>query len=316
MEKIKVLLDTDIGDDIDDALSLSLALKMQDKMEIIGVTTTYMDTVYRAKMVKRFFTEFNLKAPPIYAGASKTADGFNSHDLTLSKTYGQDFIEDFSVNQNEEDAVDFIIDCCYKYKKELTIIAIGPFTNIANAIKKDKKAFDLINGIVIMGGAFYKQYADWNVFCDPISAKILFDDAKNLLAVGADVTHKLPVPNNYLDKILNYTGNDNGIKFLSKHANAWRKAGEEKWGNKPNLVLHDPLAVYSAVDKSFIVTEDITVKVETENALKGFTFNINAYSKSHLNDYYKDKEFNKVSACKEVDAIGFIDKYFSIILNN
>ena len=313
MEKKKILIDTDIGDDIDDALALTLALKC-DKIDVVGVTTTYMDTKFRAKLVKKFLTAFSKSNVPCYAGYGKTEDGFNSHPLNVKEVY-DGLYEDFSVNENPEDAIDFIIDSCYKYGKDLTVVAIGPFTNIAKVIKKDVSALKQIKEVVIMGGAYFKQYADWNVFCDPISAKVMFDELPNIYAVGADVTHKLVVPQNLTDQLINYYGADEGVKLLSKHADLWQKAGEKAWGGKPKLVLHDPLAIYSVIDKSFVTTEKAPVYVVTAGAMKGFTFNANAYSKSALNPFYQTNSVNEVTVAKTVDSKAFIDKYFDVIFN-
>ncbi len=313
MDKMKILIDTDIGDEIDDALALTLALKC-DKIDVVGITTTYMDTIFRAKLVKKFLTAFSKPNVPCYAGYGKTQDGFNFHPLNDKEVY-DGLYQDFSVNENPEDAVDFIIDSCYKYGKDLTVVAIGPFTNIAKVIQKDASALKQIKQVVIMGGAYFKQYADWNVFCDTISSKVMFDELPNIYAVGADVTHKLVVPQNLTDKLINYDGADEGVKLLSKHAKVWQKASEKAWHDKPELVLHDPLAVYSVIDKSFVTSEKAPVFVITDGAMKGFTFNANAYSKSSLNPYYKTNSVNEVTVAKEVDSKAFIDKYFDIILN-
>jgi inosine-uridine nucleoside N-ribohydrolase len=96
---------------------------------------------------------------------------------------------------------------------------------------------------------------------------------------------------------------------------AWRRGGEKLWGNRPNVILHDPLAVYSAIDESFITTEDVLVDVVDKGPFKGFTVNLNAYSKSHLNNEFCKEDFNTVTVAKTVDSAGFIDKFFSILLN-
>ena len=313
MEKTKILIDTDIGDDIDDALSLTLALKC-DNIEIVGITTTFMDAIFRAKIVKKILSTYGKTDVPCYAGYGKTEDGFNSHPLKISEIY-DGLYEDFPVNSNPEDAIDFIIDSCYKYGKDLTVVAIGPFTNIAKVIAKDANALKQVKEVVIMGGAYFKQYADWNVFCDPISAKVMFDNLPNIYAVGADVTHKLSVSEDLTEKLINYNGADAGVKLLAKHADGWQKACESKWGGKPKLVLHDPLAIYSVIDKSFVASEKASIYVVTDGAMKGFTFNADAYSKVSLNPYYETIKLNKITVAKEVDSKGFIDKYFDIILN-
>ena len=308
MAKIKMLIDTDIGDDLDDTLALSMALSMPDKVEIVGVTTVFNDTKLRAKMVKKLFDDYGVIAP-IYAGYGKTEGGFQTPPVPIYDTCKEVFDTTFTANDNPEDAVDFIIDCCYKYKKDLVLLAIGPFTNIHKVIKKDANALKQINKVVVMAGAFFKQYADWNVFCDPISAKTMFDSVDNLIALGADVTHQLGVPEEISSTLLDYQGEDKGIQTVSKTC----KAVMATWqGGK--ITLHDPLALYTAIDESFVSLEDAEIEVITDGTMAGYTFNITAYSKKHLNGYYLGKNYNKVKVARTVKSEKFIKLFFDTIL--
>ena len=310
MAKIKMLIDTDIGDDLDDTLALSMALSMQDKIEIIGVTTVFNDTALRAQMVKKLLDDYNYSAP-IYAGYGKTEGGFQTPPIPIFKTCPEVFDTTYIANKNPEDAIDFIIDCCYKYKKDLVLLAIGPFTNIHKVIKKDPNALKQIDKVVVMAGAFFKQYADWNVFCDPISAKTMFDNVDNLVALGADVTHLLGVPEEVSLKLINYSGDNKGIQNVAKTC----KAVMDIWqGGK--ITLHDPLALYTAVDDKFVGLESAEIEVVTDGPMAGYTFNITAYCKKHLNGYYKDKDYNKVTVARTVKAEEFIKLFFDTILKN
>ena len=310
MSKIKMLIDTDIGDDLDDTLALSMALSMQDKVEIVGVTTVFNDTALRAQMVKKLFDDYNYSAP-IYAGYGKTEGGFETPPVPIFKTCPEVFDTTYVANKNPEDAIDFIIDSCYKYKKDLILLAIGPFTNIHKVIKKDPNALKQIDKVVVMAGAFFKQYADWNVFCDSISAKTMFDNVDNLVALGADVTHLLGVPEEISNKLLNYAGDDNGIRTVSKTC----KAVMDIWQGG-RITLHDPLAFYTAIDDKLVGLESAEIEVITDGPMAGYTFNITAYCKKHLNDFYKGKTYNKVTVARTVKADEFIKLFFDTILKN
>lgn len=316
MDKIKVIIDTDIGDDIDDTLAISLALSMPDLIEVIGITTVFNDTRLRAKNVYNLLSAYGKTDIPVIAGYGKTEGGFQTPDPFLKEEIPYAFECDFTPNYCEEAAVDFIIDACRKYGKNLVVIPLGPFTNISKVIKKAPDALNGILKVVIMGGAFYKQYADWNVFCDPDSAKVVFDNLTNLFALGADVTHKLPVDDKYLDALFNYNGANEGVKLVAKTVKAWQTGGKKQWGGTPKVTLHDPLAVYSAVDESFVKAEKVLIDVVTKGAFKGFTVNLNAYSKSHLNDEFNKNDFNLVKVAKDVDSDAFIKRFFDILLNN
>ncbi len=306
MEKTKLLIDTDIGDDIDDLFALYFALRK--KMDIVGVTTVFKDTVQRAKMVKKLFTEFGqgYEKVPVLAGYGTPLNGVGGEKEKLCQ-YTPEIEEFLPDNEREEEAVDFIIKACEKYGKELTIVAIGPFTNIAKAIQKKPNVFHSVN-FVIMGGAFFRQYADWNVMCDVESAKIMFDNVPTLECLGADVTHKLDITMEEMDKILAYK--NRGINRAGQYVS-------EIFGiftnyNRP-LYLHDPLAVYFPTNREICSMEKARVEVMEEGIMRGITFNIDAYNKAYMNPYCKGYEMkNRISVAKDVKKREFTDLFMSV----
>ena len=304
-KKKKILIDTDIGDDIDDALALFFAMKLD--FDIVGITTVFQDTVLRARLVKKLLKGFGngYESLPVYAGHGEPIDDrrekipLNQYTPDLERAeYAPDGID-------ADSAVDFIIDCCKKYGEELTVIAIGPFTNIARVIEKDPHAFDGIGSFVIMGGAYYKQYVDWNVYCDVIAADIMFRNVKNIQCIGADVTHKTVVSDEDSRRIREYSGNDSGALELKEIYNTWWKSGSSH-----QTVLHDPLAIYYAFDRSVCVTEEQSIAVITEGYGKGLTLNVDAYSKAFGNPAYESFDFaNKHTTAKDVDVKKVIDAF-------
>lgn len=305
MEKIKVLIDTDIGDEIDDALALYFA--MQKNIEIVGVTTVFKNTVQRAQMVKKILSLFSCgyEKVPVYAGYS-SFDSEKIDDIKVNH-YESDLEEYLIENTNPEKAVDFIIESCKKYGSTLTIVAIGPFTNIAKAIEKEPSAFDKVK-VVIMGGAYYSQYADWNVSCDTKSAKIVFDNLKNLECLGADVTHKLKISLTNRKKIVDYKdkGSNAVGRYLSKVYAQFNAKDYE-------VFLHDPLAVYYAIDSSVCAMENARVEVIENGAGKGITLNLEEYNKEYLNSYYKNRERkNAIKVAKQVKKKEFINLFMKI----
>ena len=186
----KILLDTDIGDEIDDAMALYFA--MSKGFDLVGITTVFKNTEERARIAKRLLKLYGkgYESAPVFAGhgtpiaqeAEEYPHTCHFHEGLLNDEYAPD--------GGADEAVDFIIDCCEKYGEELCVVAIGPFTNIARAIAKNARAVNKAGKVVIMGGAYYRQYADWNVMCDVEAADIMFRSLKNLECVGADVTHK------------------------------------------------------------------------------------------------------------------------------
>ena len=305
MEKTKILIDTDIGDEIDDALALYFA--MQKNVEIVGVTTVFKNTVQRAQMAKKILCSFSCsyKKVPVYAGYSS----FDSNKIenTNINHYTPD-LEEYKIdNTNPQKAVDFIIESCKKYGNSLTIVAIGPFTNIAKAIQKEPSAFDNVR-VVIMGGAYYSQYADWNVSCDTKSAKIVFDNVKNLECLGADVTHKLKISPTNRKKIVGYKdkGNNAVGRYLAEIYDKFNAKDYE-------VFLHDPLAVYYAIDSSVCEMENARVEVIEDGAGKGITLNLKEYNKEYLNPFYINKDSkNVIKVAKQVKKNEFINIFMQV----
>src|SRR5260221_6312010 len=117
----KIIIDTDIGDDVDDAFALALAVQSPE-LEILGVTTTFGDTETRAKITDRFLGEVGRAEIPVLA-AKPTA--------TNNPMSQRRYVEDSRFTRSSHaDAVDFLLDQIRKHPGEITLIAIGPLMNV------------------------------------------------------------------------------------------------------------------------------------------------------------------------------------------
>lgn len=302
--KMKVIIDTDIGDDIDDAFAILLAMK--EKHEIVGVTTVFLNTAERARITKKLLKLYKsgYENVPVYAGYG-TPLAKNTEDYPHLCQYTEDIdLDEYTPDSSDpDDAVNFIIESCHKYKEELTIIAIGPFTNMAKVIKKDPTALNSIKKLVIMGGAFYKQYSDWNVICDVEAAKIMFDNVNNIHCLGADVTHKLTISKDD-DSFIRESNVTPAAKYVSDIYKMW-KGDSDKLG-----ILHDPLAILYALEENVCKCESAPVAVITDGYARGITLNVSEYKKSYLNKAYEGFDFNHThTLAKEVDRDYVIKKF-------
>lgn len=301
MNKLKkIILDTDIGDDIDDALALLLLLKFKDKAEIIGVTTVFKNTPLRARLAKRILSFAGVNAVPVYAGYGKPyawspeLDGkFVQYSEELENScYKADNNDEF----NGEEAVDFIIENAKKYGDELTVLAIGPYTNIAKAYTKNPAALKNCN-IVLMGGCFYEQFIEYNVAMDPEACDLLFKSDLKLKMISADVTWKVQLSDEQTKKILETDSKD--IKGLcARLVRMWK---DNCWFNP---VLHDPLAAYYVIDESICGMDEVWTEVELRGEhTRGFTANLDNFVK-YLEHKTPDKK--RILCSKTVDADRFI----------
>lgn len=309
-EKQKILLDTDIGDEIDDAIALYAA--MRENFEIVGVTTVFQNTDDRARQVKKLLQAYGngYERVPVYAGHG-TPLAAESSVYPHVPHYTQDLARDCYApdGASPEDAVDFIIDACRKYGKELTVIALGPFTNLAKVIEKDASALSAVSRVVIMGGAYDRQYVDWNVMCDVEAADVLFRGLDNLVCIGADVTHQTVASDAICQNLLHYTGNEAGHAYLSALCGAWRRLCPQA-----ELVLHDPLVLCYVANTALCGMDRAPVVVITEGYARGLTLNVDAYGKKQYNPRaYAD--FNgerRALVAKTVD----VDAFFAQLLRD
>ncbi len=306
MEKIKLLIDTDIGDEIDDALAIYYA--MQKGYEIVGITTVFKNTDERARITKRLLSLYGngYENVPVFAGhGTPIAEKREEYPHTCHYHEGLNN-ERYAPDGHSDEAVDFIIDACRKYGRELVIVAIGPFTNIARAIEKDPSALSLAGKVVIMGGAYYRQYADWNVMCDVEGAEVMFSRLGNLHCVGADVTHRLPLSAEE-HRVLLDCRNDDAAVEIAELIRLWSEVNPDRYPT-----LHDPLAVEYAVNTAVCEVENARVKVIAEGFARGLTLNVDGYNKDYLNCVYGGEKINSVVVAKNVCEREFIDRFLEV----
>jgi len=247
----KIILDTDIGDDIDDALAIAFALNSKE-VELVGVTTVLRDVDKRTKMAKKLLDVAGRNDVPVYKGIGTPL----VHKVDLFHVPPQYFpeVEVYDYDHNV-DAVDFMADTIRKNPGEITLVPVGPLTNIGVLLIKHPDLKTKIKGINLMGGAYYNFYNEYNIEKDPEAAKFVFDSGVPIKAIGLDVTTQCILSQEYFDKF--ERSNDPFIKYMMKLIGAWRAAVPWKYP-----CLHDPLAVFSVFDTDLLEYEEKFVDVE------------------------------------------------------
>ncbi|MDD6214931.1 MAG: nucleoside hydrolase [Firmicutes bacterium] len=291
----KIILDTDIGDDIDDALALNYIL-MQD-VDIRGITIVFNNVEEKAKLTKYLLSRGNREDIPVYIGESQPLNGKTDADLPLN--YSVKGVENYTVDTTVY-AADFIIDEIIKNPGEITILAIGPLTNLAVAMQKRPDIIDKIKRIVIMGGAFYYHFSEWNIYCDPEAADIVFKSGVHIDAIGTDVTLKCRLSEKNIREM---EKSDKKItQSVSEMIKKWRQCHNNKLP-----ILHDPLAAAYALTAKYVEIEEICCSIETKGELtRGMTVNLNTL-KRNKNDGHK------IYVAKDVDVEGFITEFMEAV---
>ena len=254
----KVIIDTDIGDDIDDAFAIALALKSPE-LEILGISTTFGDTEARAKIVDRLLGEAGRTDIPVLAGAPT-----HTTNVINQKRYGEGGHFARAAHPN---AVDFILGQIRRYPGQITLIAIGPLINVGAVIDKDPETFLKLKRVVIMGGSIECGYgelwfcpergpdAEWNIINDIPSAQKLFLSGVPLYVMPLDSTQlKLDeVKRAYLFK--QGTPLTDALTLLY-----------HEWGQQ-TPTLFDPVTVAFILDPKICLAEPMHIRVDD----KGFT---------------------------------------------
>jgi purine nucleosidase len=185
----KVIIDTDIGDDIDDAFAIDLALTSPE-LHILGISAAWGDTSLRARMLDRMTCEVGRTDIPIQTGpATKSTAAFSQTPWASE-----------GIERPHGEAVSFLLEQIQRYPGEITLIALGPLTNIGAAISRDPVTFRKLKRIVMMGGSIYRGYsnsgnaathgadAEYNIAMDPVAAQKLFRSGVPIFMMPLDST--------------------------------------------------------------------------------------------------------------------------------
>src|SRR5947207_7298082 len=147
----KIIIDTDIGDDVDDAFAIALALRSPE-LQILGITTTFGDTETRAKLLDRLLGETGYPNIPVAAGAaSSTNNTFTQRRYAESGKFAR---------ASHARAVDFILDQIRRNPGQITLVAIGPLVNVGALIDKDPETVRKLRRVVMMGASIARRYGD------------------------------------------------------------------------------------------------------------------------------------------------------------
>ena len=209
-ERTKIILDTDIGDDADDALAICLAVKSRE-LDILGITTVFRNTAARAKIAVSLLRELGREDIPVYAGLGKPL--VEAADVTAVPKQLFPEMEQLPYERSM-DAVEYLRRTLTGAKEPITLVTIGPLTNIGVLLYLHPEVKKNIREIVMMAGAYYMHYRELNVRSDPEAANIVFTSGLPIRAVGLDVTTRCQVDDRLVDLLANC--GKPGTKLLSQ----------------------------------------------------------------------------------------------------
>lgn len=259
----KILLDTDIGSDIDDAVCLAYLLA-NPACDLLGITTVTGDTVERAKMASAL-CKIAGKNIPIHPGTrlpliiSQERQPLVPQAAALKKW-------DHDTKFSKGEAVEFLRQTIRANPGEVTLLAIGPMTNVAALFAADEEIPSLLKSLVLMCGVFYSRlpgqpHAEWNAYCDPEASAIVYrSGAKVHRSIGLDVTLQVKMKADEVRKKFQAPL----LKPVLDFAEVWFQRVEV-------MTFHDPLAAVSIMDDTICGYERGKVSVEVKSDTLGGT---------------------------------------------
>jgi inosine-uridine nucleoside N-ribohydrolase len=257
-----VLVDTDIGDAIDDALAVALALSSPE-LDVRGVTTVIDDVGSKTRLAWKELRLFGRRDIPVAMGAPEPLldPALDTHPREFSVLTQADTIPDAA----RRPAADLIIQTLLNSRDRITLLAIGPLTNIALALKAEPRIKPRIERIVLMGGAYASNQIEYNVKRDPVAAEIVFRSGVPITAVGLDVTQPCKMREEDLSRLR--AAESPVQQFLSRLIALSQAETGEKYPT-----LYDPLAVAVLFRPDLIGTEAGKVEVSlADSAGRGRT---------------------------------------------
>ncbi len=264
--KKKVLFDTDIGSDIDDAIALTYLLA-QPRCELMGITTVSGEPVKRAEMASAICRAAGRPDIPVFPGTPAPLVGAQRQPLVpqYAAMGGHSHETKFA----EGEAIEFMRRTIRAHPGEITLLAVGPMTNVALLFRTDPEIPRLLKEVVLMCGKFGAKKIswgemEWNATCDPEATAIVYRSTPpSLRSYGLDVTIQVTMAR---EEVAKRFSRDPRLRLVLDFAQVW-------FAKQDKIYFHDPLAAMSVFVPEICGMERGTVTVDLKDGLeKGRTF--------------------------------------------
>jgi purine nucleosidase/pyrimidine-specific ribonucleoside hydrolase len=240
MDRIPVIFDTDLGEDIDDLYALYMAL-LHPALDGIAVTTVHGDTLAKARLAKKVLRLAGRSDIPVGVGIGMSDERLRRGQTWPDPVAASSFMgylthDDDEWSQLFPDAQDVIAEQVSKSKQPVALVIEGAFSNIGKFILNCKaESRRNIRSIAVMGGENDAVMSEWNVFCDPEAADIVFSSSLPVFMGTYNITAQMVMP---MDKVKSEFGaRDKAIyKVLYDCTVLW---GEKHLAWRPAPVLYD-----------------------------------------------------------------------------
>ena len=320
---LRVILDTDPG--VDDALAILLALQSPE-LEVVAITTV-CGNVPVERGTTNLFKVLSLMRPNhgflIGQGASRPLQDALE---TATHVHGPDGLGELDRFRNEDgtlrypepmlpripSAQDVWNECIDRNPDSLTLITVGPLTNLAQALRTNHAIVRKLRSVISMGGAItvpgnVSPAAEFNIFVDPHAAQLVFNSGLRVTLIPLDVTMQVRLSRGDVGRMTADT-RDPIRRFFRDSTEHALKFSEQIEG-QATIPLHDPLAVGVATDHSLVQLTPLHVEVETEDrATRGMTLADRRAIRVLHRFEYSDLSASSEEACRHRLRAGGLEK--------
>ncbi|MDR1641168.1 MAG: nucleoside hydrolase [Clostridiales bacterium] len=249
IERKKIIIDTDIGDDIDDHMAIALAAKSPE-LQIVGVTTVHGDVAARAAMARKELDAFSLKDVPVCEGCEHPLTGKRYSYYKPEIWEGSDL---GTYSSNLKEAADFIVQTIAK-DPDTVIVCMGPLTNIACAVELKPEVMEKAT-VYAMGGAFDSAFPEYNISKDPEAAEIVINGVSDIRFFGLELTTKCFFDTE--DLYITIKNFPDPIATVAQKVDLWLcEIGYS------NLYLHDAFPICALISPNRFTYKKVLAKVE------------------------------------------------------
>jgi purine nucleosidase len=256
------ILDTDIGDDIDDAFALALLLRCPE-VKLLGITTAFGDTELRARLTDRYLAAVHRTDIPVAVG----------RQTPHSNVFSQAAYAQQEPDHPHLEAVKFLLEQIKVHPGQITLIAIGPLVNVQDAIASDPATFRNLKRVVMMGGSVYRGYgleadgkpkppdAEWNIARDPEGAMALLASGVPVFMMPLDST-QIHLEEPQRERMFAF-----GSPLTDQLTLLYHQWQAGNGSHSPMPTLFDPVAAAYAVHPELCPMKPLRIQVDE----KGFT---------------------------------------------
>ncbi len=306
--KKKIILDCDPGHD--DAIAIMVA-GLHEDFELLGITTVAGNQTIEktTNNALRICDYFDLKTP-VYRGMSEPL--VRKNQIIATDFHGETGLDGIKLGKTDrlpekEHGVNYIINTLLNSNEKITLVPVGPLTNIGMALKLEPKIKEKIEKIVLMGGSCkggnVTPYAEFNIYADPEAASIVFSSGVSIFMMGLEVTNKTAPDEKIVKKIQSLK--TKAADFLNQGLHF-----PERYDEKGNFIyhtLHDVVTLIYLIDENTVKLEKINCEIETKDEEKyGQTICSNCKDNNRVTN-------SNIQTAVEIDLNKFWEIIFGVI---